>query len=706
MTVMWLSRDYFGNLLSTTRNTATKSTDNTDYEKYIASILCDPDLDDGEKHETILSILTSFSQNHKIIVEFKRLSDICEKIIADYEKNPDVFIPPQSNPSSTLSSANTQNMSMLVNSFGKALSLNVEAKEFVPSFSEEQQEYFGNYAADDDYPSGYLGSESCDYATEYRQQQSHQDALLQEMQQHSDELSLSPMALLQRLFPTFDANKIMFILEKTHFEMEAAIDLSLHLHKNANDVSALLIEEEFARKKSTPTATSAPLSEHYIYDPRGTAKSYEVYQHNASNVVSEVSELPYSSDNSALQSMQYSQDGQQRPFFQRRPVCRHFLSGICYRKDCSFSHEFETKLCKFWLQGTCMLGSNCAFSHGDSLLTSTSAEVDKTMSNQISKDIDNLVENEEDYFPSLSEAADVLGASGIKKPSKKDKKARKDTNLKESVPEPAPLSTPEIAVSSPPKPSSTANKSSDQDFAAWTQSASTASTANAFYQPSSIGSVFSPISWPEVPSSSSPIVGTSPFSPTKTDSHLLALKRNSLFQRATEAYLSGQYALSKSLSLEATSINQQMNDLRSCSMMPSTSNTGGFRMGKGVLANGLTSLQTVSMPPPGLHMSPTSAFANSNLWTSPITSTHSPLSSTTQTIDLTNQDITQSLTTLSTELSAFVVQKFKGKVLLKLSSLLLPMIEEYLREEQYQYQYGSILESKTQPGQSHLFVRL
>lgn len=32
----------------------------------------------------------------------------------------------------------------------------------------------------------------------------------------------------------------------------------------------------------------------------------------------------------------------------KRQVCRHFLAGECYRKDCWYSHELEAKVCKFW----------------------------------------------------------------------------------------------------------------------------------------------------------------------------------------------------------------------------------------------------------------------------------------------------------------------------------------------------------------------
>lgn len=36
------------------------------------------------------------------------------------------------------------------------------------------------------------------------------------------------------------------------------------------------------------------------------------------------------------------------PTVKKRQVCRHFLAGECYRKDCWFVHDLQEKICKFW----------------------------------------------------------------------------------------------------------------------------------------------------------------------------------------------------------------------------------------------------------------------------------------------------------------------------------------------------------------------
>jgi len=45
-------------------------------------------------------------------------------------------------------------------------------------------------------------------------------------------------------------------------------------------------------------------------------------------------------------------------------VCRHFLAGVCLRRDCPFSHETRAMRCKFWEGvGGCSAGEGCPFLH-------------------------------------------------------------------------------------------------------------------------------------------------------------------------------------------------------------------------------------------------------------------------------------------------------------------------------------------------------
>ncbi|KAJ8327348.1 hypothetical protein O5D80_004742 [Batrachochytrium dendrobatidis] len=50
-----------------------------------------------------------------------------------------------------------------------------------------------------------------------------------------------------------------------------------------------------------------------------------------------------------------------------KQICRHFMIGQCYRSDCWYSHDPDALVCKFWLQGRCFKGNNCEFVHGEGL---------------------------------------------------------------------------------------------------------------------------------------------------------------------------------------------------------------------------------------------------------------------------------------------------------------------------------------------------
>ncbi|CAG8454427.1 1847_t:CDS:2 [Ambispora gerdemannii] len=46
-----------------------------------------------------------------------------------------------------------------------------------------------------------------------------------------------------------------------------------------------------------------------------------------------------------------------------KQMCRFFLEGTCFRKDCMFSHDLQNVICKFWMRGSCLAGDSCIFIH-------------------------------------------------------------------------------------------------------------------------------------------------------------------------------------------------------------------------------------------------------------------------------------------------------------------------------------------------------
>lgn len=69
-----------------------------------------------------------------------------------------------------------------------------------------------------------------------------------------------------------------------------------------------------------------------------------------------------------------------------RPVCRYFLAGECLRHDCQYSHEIHNQTCRFWLENKCIKGDSCEFFHGF----------------LINDDDDNDIKEEKEVFPDVS----------------------------------------------------------------------------------------------------------------------------------------------------------------------------------------------------------------------------------------------------------------------------------------------------------------
>ncbi|KAF9141765.1 hypothetical protein BGX30_004180 [Mortierella sp. GBA39] len=110
-------------------------------------------------------------------------------------------------------------------------------------------------------------------------------------------------------------------------------------------------------------------------------------------------------------------------------TCRHFLQGNCFRRDCWFSHDLDSMICKFWLKGQCLKGDTCEFTHH--LETSRSFDSPAPAPKQLPPVMDDF------DFPSLAASTSTkskASAWGRKsngsKVSQKSSKASKDTNNK------------------------------------------------------------------------------------------------------------------------------------------------------------------------------------------------------------------------------------------------------------------------------------
>ncbi|KAF9903905.1 hypothetical protein EC991_003196 [Linnemannia zychae] len=142
--------------------------------------------------------------------------------------------------------------------------------------------------------------------------------------------------------------------------------------------------------------------------------------------------------------------------FRSTLTCRHFLQGNCFRRDCWFSHDLDSMICKFWLKGQCLKGDTCEFNH--TLETDRNLAVPAPAPKQLPPAMDDF------DFPSLAASTSTKSkgsawgakSNGSKesKTDSKDAKNKTDTNSttgdKDSAEELAELLDQKAKVTSPP----------------------------------------------------------------------------------------------------------------------------------------------------------------------------------------------------------------------------------------------------------------
>ncbi|KAJ1336372.1 hypothetical protein BSLG_007156 [Batrachochytrium salamandrivorans] len=151
--------------------------------------------------------------------------------------------------------------------------------------------------------------------------------------------ALSPHDVLQSIFVNIPFDHIQKVLEANMYNIESTMDYLLNNSERSESNSGA---SAFSNWPSL-TAPSGPSSHALKTTP------------------------------SLLQSTVVSSGSSPNPSSETKQVCRHFILGQCYRSDCWYSHDPDALVCKFWLQGRCFKGDECEFVHGDRLSDRISA---------------------------------------------------------------------------------------------------------------------------------------------------------------------------------------------------------------------------------------------------------------------------------------------------------------------------------------------
>ncbi|KAI9018010.1 hypothetical protein CLU79DRAFT_762634 [Phycomyces nitens] len=224
----------------------------------------------------------------------------------------------------------------------------------------------------------------------------------------------------------------------------------------------------------------------------------------------------------------------------KRQVCRHFLAGECYRKDCRFAHDLQVKVCKFWLQGSCFKGDLCEFSHHFDVQQMVSKKTAEPTTHNNNKE-ENFGFDEKDY-PTLS-------GSRQKAPSKQVAEAVSVSEEFPSLTKAANMQSPPPARKAPINFAAAAKKKPNKTVKTVAASQPKSHSIYRLRQPVAIP-------WFETGSALN-----QQYIKQREKAIEYGMLRNRFFSRATEFYLKGDGAKAKAYSQEAKNYNRLMQEM-------------------------------------------------------------------------------------------------------------------------------------------------
>lgn len=167
---------------------------------------------------------------------------------------------------------------------------------------------------------------------EEEEEEQQQQSIQKEKEKENEESTIGKVLdNLISIFPNNDKTELLEKLKSFDYDLEKTVEYiilssvksssSSEVNKNRNNDNNNIMENNNYSNALTQSRSTTPIHQHDHHSTIVMTKS--------PIVSSTVSPSPSSPS-------------------KKRQVCRHYLAGECYRKDCWFAHDLDIKPCKFW----------------------------------------------------------------------------------------------------------------------------------------------------------------------------------------------------------------------------------------------------------------------------------------------------------------------------------------------------------------------
>ncbi|KAL6059789.1 Zinc finger CCCH domain-containing protein 7 [Balamuthia mandrillaris] len=175
----------------------------------------------------------------------------------------------------------------------------------------------------------------------------------------------SSLDMLASMFSEYGYDLLKNLYESHGRDMERTVAVLLSLDDDKTNNNNTNGDTNNNKTATTASASSSPSSKFDSWDTIADIPSSQQDYNNGRSGSFHSSPSSSSSSYDHPKEESWEESSTLESYYEdpKNIVCKYFLKGKCYRKDCWYSHELGQVTCKFWLSGQCLKGETCPFRH-------------------------------------------------------------------------------------------------------------------------------------------------------------------------------------------------------------------------------------------------------------------------------------------------------------------------------------------------------